>query len=290
MASFNLIDQPWVPREVGARIQEAGLREILLTAHESGEIQCASPLETVTLLRLLLAILHRACGPRDLDEWAALWEAGRLPAAPINDYLDRWHDRFDLYSETAPFLQIPGLRTTQATPLSALPNELQMETSRQLFEWSAIARREKWPPAEAARLLLAVQGFALGFGKASAAILDAGTVPRPYLADGICLRGVTLWLSGRSLFQTLLLNLITGQGKPDDRPPWERDDALELLDQAVTQNGKLTRVSRPARGVVDRYVWQSRMVRLLPEPDGAVATCYVTQGSRARRKACTRLV
>lgn len=281
MATFNLIDGPWVPREVGAQIQEAGLRETLLTAHHSGEIQCASPLETVALLRLLLAILYRACGPRDLDEWAALWESGRLPAASITAYLDRWHDRFDLYSETAPFLQIPGLRTTQPTPLSALPNELQMETSRQLFEWSAIARRQTWPPAEAARLLLAVQGFALGFGKASAAVVGDETLPRPYLADGICLRGVTLWLSGQNLFQTLLLNLIAGQGEPDDLPPWERDDALELLDRAVTQNGKLTRVRRRAKGFVDRCVWQSRMVRLLPEPDGTVASCYITQGREA---------
>jgi CRISPR system Cascade subunit CasA len=101
------------------------------------------------------------------------------------------------------------------------------------------------------------------------------------LADAICLRGVSLFLSGDSLFETLLMNLVTGQRESDDLPAWERDDPMTMMDEVVS--GK--RKSRPALGVADRYAWTSRMIRLLPESDGFVRRAYFTQGREADKSA-----
>src|SRR5581483_3989392 len=109
MPSFDLIDEPWLPcvRPDGAAV-ELGLRQALAGAHELGELYDPSPLVTVALHRLLLAILHRAYrGPAVPAAWRAIWNAGRFDPAVIDAYLDRWRHRFDLFDPERPFYQVP---------------------------------------------------------------------------------------------------------------------------------------------------------------------------------------
>ena len=259
-------------------VREVGLREALVEAHTFGDVQASSPLEVAALVRLLLAVLYAACGPEDHEAVAALLRQGRFPADALNPYLDRWRDRFDLFGPR-PFLQVGDLEMAQATPLAALATEAATGNNATLFDHARDDDPPALAPAEAARRLLAAQAFALGFGRAADALVGGRPFPRPYLADAISLRGVTVWLSGGSLFETLTLNLVPGA--VEDRPVWERDDPLERLDRVV--DGK--RVAVRAKGVVDRYAWQSRLVRLLPEADGAgrtvVRRAYFTQGREA---------
>lgn len=262
--------------ESSGGVREVGIREALLRAHELGEIQCESPLATVAVLRLLLAVLYRACGPEGIEDWLTLWDAKTLPAEQITKYLNA-QDGFDLFGPK-PFLQVGGMTMKEAAPLAALATEEATGNNPTLFDHSSDDVPGACPPARAARMLLAAQAFALGFGKAAEAVLDGRTFPRPYLADAICLRGVTLWLSGRNLRETLLLNLVPGERKKDDLPAWELADPTERLDR-VGGDGK--RQSVRAKGTADRYVWQSRMVRLLPEADGTVRRAYFTQGREA---------
>jgi CRISPR type I-E/ECOLI-associated protein CasA/Cse1 len=277
--SFDLLAQPWIPvsdRESG-EVHEVGIREALVRAHEWGEVPCASPLVAVALVRLLLAVLHRACPPADFDAWAEMWEAKRFPEARIDAYLNAFRDRFDLFDEDRPFLQIGRMEMAQAGPLAQLATEVATGNNPTLFDHTRDDAPPAVSPAEAARRLVAAQAFALGFGKAAEARVNGTPWPRPYLADGICLRGVTMFLSGDSLFQTLMLNLVSGPVRQEDAPCWEADDPTALLDQVV--NGE--RVSQPARGPVERYAWMSRMIRLLREPDGTVRRAYFTQGREA---------
>ena len=61
MPEFNLVDQPWIPclqRDSG-KPQELSLRDTLTRAHEIRELPDDSPLVTVSLHRLLLAILQQ---------------------------------------------------------------------------------------------------------------------------------------------------------------------------------------------------------------------------------------
>lgn len=62
--SFNLIDEPWIPCiRLDGKPDELSLRAVFAQAHQLREIRGDSPLETASLHRLLLAVLHRVFGP-----------------------------------------------------------------------------------------------------------------------------------------------------------------------------------------------------------------------------------
>ncbi len=277
--TFNLIDQGWIPcvPRGGGPARELGIHEALVKAHELSEIYDDSPLITVSLHRLLLAMLHRACGPATAEEWGQLWKAGRFPEEKINTYLAKWRDRFDLFSETHPFYQTGGLEMSEASSAARLALELASGINRVLFDHTVDDVPPGLDPAEAARMLLSAQAFSLGFGKSAQASIRGQDITPPYSADGPVLRGMTLWLTGDSLFETLMLNLIPHRAPEDDLPAWELDRPYELRD--IAEDGKRRR--EPARGVLDRYTWQSRLIRLLPEQHDAqivIRRLYFTQG------------
>jgi len=125
MAEFNLIDEPWIPciDSLGKRV-EYGIRDTLLKAHALREICDNSPLVTVAIHRLLLAILYRAyCGPQDFRSWRDLYGEGALSQEQLEGYLDKWRMRFDLASSSYPFFQIGQLETNNATSVNRLATE-----------------------------------------------------------------------------------------------------------------------------------------------------------------------
>ena len=81
-ASFSLIDRPWIPvLDVSGRYQRVSLAEVFAEAERIRCIAGDMPTQTLALLRLLLAVLHRAVdGPADLRTWHTLW---RSPACPL---------------------------------------------------------------------------------------------------------------------------------------------------------------------------------------------------------------
>jgi CRISPR system Cascade subunit CasA len=82
-AKFSLLEEPWIPVLREGRVEEVGLREALLQAHNITRIETPSPLEEAALHRLLLAVLHRALmGPRRLEDVLDWWRAGRFPRGP----------------------------------------------------------------------------------------------------------------------------------------------------------------------------------------------------------------
>ena len=287
MSSFNLIDGSWIPIQVENEVREVGLREALLNAHQFGDIQLSSPLETAAVTRLLLCVAHAACGPVTWRDSKALLQEGQFAADALAAYLDEWQEQFDLFGNK-PFLQIGTLTMAQATPLAALITEAATGNNATLFDHTHDDDPPAFTPAEAARKLVTAQAFALGFGRAADAVVAGQPFPRPYLADAICLRGVTVWLSGKNLFETLTLNMVprtTAKTAPpetrEQRPFWEQADPLQRLDRVTS--GK--RVAVRAQSLLDRYVWQSRLARLLPETDAdgqtVVRRTYLTQGREA---------
>jgi len=99
------------------------------------------------------------------------------------------------------------------------------------------------------------------------------------------LRGATLFLSGDTLFQTLMLNLISGRLAEDAAPHWELDDPASVFDRVGGTGGDgepgPKRTSQSARGFVERYAWLSRMTRLVVDEDDLVRRAYFTQGREA---------
>jgi len=270
--SFNLVDEPWIPcvESSGDRVL-LGLEETLVRAHELREVYDDSPLVTVTLYRLLLAVLHHLLqGPEDMAAWANLWNdgSGHFDADRVRDYMrdEKRYRRFDLFDEEWPFYQCSQVPFSTIDPITnkeksyeisvaKLATELAAGNNDTLFDHSVDNQPPAFPADRAARLLVACQGFSMG-----------GTITYEHKKDRSAdasplVKGAVSIVRGESLFQTLLLNLHAWNGESeepfrfistDDIPAWERTEHTQPQDRAL-------------RGYLDLLTWQSRRIRLKPE-------------------------
>ncbi len=277
MAEFNLIDEPWIPciDAHGQRV-EYGIRDTLLKAHELSEICDDSPLVTVAIHRLLLAILYRAYdGPRDFQTWQALYRQRSFDQSKVIEYLDKHKSRFNLVDDHHPFYQMANLKTKTPVSITRLATECASGNNATLFDHSVDEEEVDWRAAQAARWLVGCQAFALGFGKSGDATINSAKETLPYSADAIALRGMNIWLQGMTAFDTLTINLTPTNDKSS--PPWELDDSHKHRDKLDIRKAR-TEIS--SFGIVDRFTWQSRLVWLLPK-DGVFSRMYFTQGRSA---------
>lgn len=252
MAKYNLLEEPWIPILKDAHVMELSLSECLLRSPAIERIETSSPLEEAVLHRLLLAILHRALdGPKDLDEALDWLEAGSFPTAPIEAYLEQYHDRFFLFHEIAPFFQVPDLPEDKSRePWVSLRFELASGNNPTLFDHTT---EEDFPLAtyaEVARSLLVRQAYHPG-GRSCGSKKNLESGP---LADAAALLPL-----GKSLFETLVLNLPPYDAGGDE-PIWE----AEPLRSAKLEGYTLT---RPFSGVCRVYTWLTAGVRLLDDGD-----------------------
>jgi CRISPR system Cascade subunit CasA len=264
MASFNLVDQPWIPCVMqDGRMEELGIQDTLVRAAEIREVLDSSPLVTAALHRLLLAILHRNFGPASLSEWRPLWEHRRWDDAVLTQYLDEWRSRFDLFDEERPFYQVPVMQDGRRNPVARLAMEVASGNNPTLFDHTVDGIPEPVPARVAARYLLACQSHSIGFGKSNPF----------YFQDAPLTRGFVVLAYGNNLFETLALNLLSyNDEKPiardgADLPAWE-------LETPTTPNPTGT----IPQGYLDYLTWQSRRVHLFPEEDTArVRWCQIQQ-------------
>lgn len=259
--TFNLVDEPWIPCVLPGDpiVRFLSIRDTLNRAPAIVEIVDPSPLVTVALHRLLLAVLHRCYGPATNDDWETLWHARRWDDR-INDYLNQWRQRFDLFDPVHPFYQVADIPLDYAKPVTNLAQEFASGNNATLWDHSYSAAAPVFAPAQAARYLLALQAFALGglvsFRRDEKEHKSANAAPLANSAVAL--------VRGRTLFETLMLNLhrYDRQETPfsatsDDRPAWERDTPTRPANRELT-------------GYLDLLTWQSRQVRLFLEDNPPV--------------------
>ena len=255
--SFNLVDEPWIPTVwLDGTAGEVGLRDALVRAHEIRELVDGSPLVTVSLHRLLLAILHRTFGPKTFEAWKELWRQGRWDAPALDGYFTDWRHRFDLFDAERPFYQVAHLEDgTKVHPPALLAQERASGNNATVFDHSYAATAASILPALAARQLVARQAFSVG-----------GGVSKPFnLSHATLTAGFTVLAVGETLFETLALNLTEyGEGhtiRPshDDAPCWERTPLVVATEE--DKNGT------SPRGPLDYLTWQSRRIKLLVGDD-----------------------
>jgi CRISPR system Cascade subunit CasA len=202
MPSFNLIDEPWLPCTWLADncCEDLSLRTTLANAHVIRELYDPSPLVTVALHRLLLAILHRNFGPRSLAAWQVLWQRGAWDMSVLDNYFARWRHRFDLFDAERPFYQVASLPDAKHVhPAQLLPLEMASGNNPTLFDHRFDRLPVSLTPSEATRGLIARQAFSPG-----------GGVSTPFnLSNSPLTVGYSVLALGNSLFETLLLNLHT---------------------------------------------------------------------------------
>ncbi|MEV0609519.1 type I-E CRISPR-associated protein Cse1/CasA [Polymorphospora rubra] len=277
-AGFSLVDKAWIPVLDGAgQRRDVSLSDLFAQADGVRMIACELPTQTFAILRLALAILHRATnGPPGEAAWRALWRDRRLPVTDIADYLGEVGDRFDLLHPTQPFYQVADLRAAKENTygleriLADVPNGMPFLTTRAGTGMEAIT------PAEAARWLVHCQAY-------DTSGIKTGAVGDPNAKNGKgypigasslgWLGGV--YLEGANLLETLLLNLVPvapGWQVADDRdlPVWEREP------QTAAEEPES---SRGPYGLLSLYTWQSRRIRLFGDANG-ITGAMISNGDR----------
>lgn len=267
--AFNLLHEPWLPVRFAAEAapREVSILDAVAQAHEIRELSDESPLVTVSLHRLLIALLHRAYGPGTVDEWVDLWEGGRFDPGPLDTYLAAWSNAFDLFDAARPFYQVVSLPAEAAVSVAKLGHAFSAGNNAVLFDHNWDARAPAMVPAQAARLLVAQQGFAVG------GLISRLPGEPPSAEAGHLLKGAVFLATGRNLFETLVLNMVRVDGvhsapfdfvPAEDAPAWERP-----LPTATSR--------RPA-GYLDLLTWQARRIRLIPDEDGAIRRAVIMGG------------
>ena len=250
--SFSLLSEPWIPlvSNTGQR-QLGSLRDALLEPEKWRGIHGASPIETLSLYRLLLAISHRAIGP-DPDPRVALIDS--WPRVKLENYLLNWQEHFDLLHPETPFLQVVALRDAdlKASPWTRLALECSSGATRLIWDHSIDANPIPKSFAEIALLLVAHLQFTPG-GLVKALRTSGSRGP----AAGLLL----MLPAGESLHETLALSLVsqTSEDYDADLPSWERP-ALSLAALSKPQD-------IPLEGPAHRYTLLSRAVLLETETD-----------------------
>lgn len=277
-AGFSLVDEAWIPAldAMGHR-RDLSLREIFDHAGEVRMIACELPTQTFAILRLALAVLHRATdGPSSEAAWQALWRDRRLPLPDIEDYLGEFRDRFDLLHPEHPFYQVADLHAAKDGTyglerlIADVPNGIPFLTTRAGSGMASIS------PAEAARWLVHCQAYDPS-GIKTGAVGDSRVKGGKGYPIGVATLGDLggVYLEGTTLLETLLLNLLPvapGWQRADERdaPVWER------APQTSTEEADAT---RGPFGLLSLYTWQSRRVRLFGDA-GGITGAMICNGDR----------
>ena len=265
---FNLVDEPWVPvLDADGHDLELSLREVFHQAPDLISLTGELPTQSFAILRVLLAILHRAvAGPFDVDQWCDIRDDWCNTLSQIDTYLDDFHDRFWIQHPTQPFMQVADLVSTNGE-VSGLSRIICDGSGSSTFLSTRLGedlQSARW--AEAARWLVHAMAFDISG-------IHSGAVGDPRVTNGKGYGIGTGWagqiggvfLVGGTLFDTLMLNLLVPEkvqiAHGDyDSPVWERDP-LTAVPEGWLVNGTI-RPYRQPHGLVDVYTWPSRRIRL----------------------------
>ncbi len=271
MMTYNLLSEPWLPVQWrdGSPPTEVGLREALLRAPDIIELATDNPLETVSLNRLLLALVASAFPELAREEaWLKCWQDKGFDKARLDEYLTtKIVARFDLLSPTRPFYGHPDPETKEVSPMTRLLHASASGNNATLFSHDMDNEAPPMSFAASARAVVCNQSAALG-----------GGIAKPFnFCHAPLVGSAFFWLRGRpgneaTLFEALLLNLppttsVWGENTGKDAPAWEHEEP------PVAEK-------RDARGLKDLITFQSRRLRLVIDAQGQAKGVHYNQGSK----------
>lgn len=281
MSSFNLLDEKWIRViMLDGSEGEMSLTEVIDNADRVRDIRGEISTQDFSILRLLLAITHRALdGPKDLESWLDAWDSTDVFTSRIHDYLETFRSRFDVRDSTVPFFQVAGIHAAndQVSGLEKLIADVP-NSDQYFFAMRAGSGLSKISWAEASRWLIYTHAF-------DPSGIRTGAVGDPNVKGG---RGYPIgpgwtgqiggvYVDGGNLRKTILLNTIVKENVDNmgdrsysnDLPPWEREP-----------DGPAGSTGRRPTGPVDCYTWQSRRILLHGDDDG-VTGLFLGNGDKA---------
>ena len=243
---FNLLEEPWIKVVmVNGSESEVSLKEVFQLAPEIMTLNGELETQNTALMRLLLAIMYSSLItnpnseyqqfeiPDDaIDLWADIWEEKRLPVNQILEYLEKQKDSFWLFHPERPFMQSNIAVSGTEYKTSKLIGDLSESSNKiRLFQSRAGNEKDVCSFGEAARWLLYLNAYD-----------DTSAKPK---SKGLGSPGAgwlgklgQVYLKGRSLFETLMLNFcllkdgeaLWSSGKPywESTLPAKERDPIEL--------------------------------------------------------------
>lgn len=279
-SSFNLLDKAWMRVTLkDGSTQELSLLEVFRQAEKIRAITGEMASQDAALLRLLLAICHRALnGPFDLSEWKRAWGSPQVLIDAACEYLEHHRHRFDVRDPQVPFFQVAGIRTKSGGTsgleklIADVPNGQPFFTTRRGRGVETLT----W--AEASRWLVHVHAYDPSGIRSGAEGDPSVKGGKGYpIGPGWTGQIGLVYVEGENLAQTLLLNTVVCYEVNElrdvdtdaDLPPWERDP-----------DGPAGAATLEPTGPVSCYTWQTRRV-LLHGGDERVHGLFLGNGDRA---------
>lgn len=282
MNKYNLIEEPWLPTVKRNGTPElVSLRQLFTSAAEYQEIIGTNPLETAALYRLLWAIMIRAVHtPKYLNQrdFNKLVETSLInnDLSFVLEYLDKWKDRFNLFDETRPFMQVAGLSNDESKTVKQIMYEVASGANHTILSWTTDNEDMYLSYAQAAVKLIARHAFTIGgTGAQSIMVNDIKVDTHRSGAQSLAFNSYLTWTQEKNLLQTLLINL--PYTEDNDIAAWEYDNDFEALGRNSWTDTSDKRVS--FRGVADYYTSVTHMARLVPSDDDLkVSRMFIANG------------
>lgn len=278
----NLTTMPWIGvTDTNRDPLEVSLVQLFERAEDLATFEMESPLQDVSVMRMVLAIIYRALGgPRDYHEWRELtWaHVARRSIAYLGDH----EDEFWLIHPTRPFLQTLGMEGQQASPMSKFtPLWRTLDGGRVLHPVTNDGTDDAPDAAAAARWIVAIQAWDTGGLKGlPVGHPDGGGGNRISRPASWSAWGGVLHIEKGRIADTLLANLMP-IGEEGERPMAFSGDADLPAWELPTPDLRTLSVKETAvpTGVIDTYTHRNRSILLVWDEERArVASVTIAHG------------
>ena len=283
--SFNLVDEPWmIVRGLDGATEELSLSNVFERARELASLANDTPTQDFAILRVLLAVVQRAVltSSDDCDDplalWEELWQTRSLPIEEIRTYLSEWRNRFDLFDDEAPFMQVANLEASNGSVSEIRKLIADVPDGKALFSLRSGSGLDDMAFGEAARWLVHVHAFdTAGIKTGVKGDSDAKNGKSYPIGTGWAGRLGGIYLEGHTFSETLLLNLVLCDNVYDvDSAELITEDDMPVWERAPQKPGNSGRFPS---GPSDFYTWQSRRVRLIAD-GGKVTSVVLSNGDK----------
>lgn len=237
LPTFNLWHEPWITAERPDGVLETlSIQQILHQAPDLRALYDPSPLITVSIHRLLIAILQDIFQPEAEDDLCEIWDEEKFTPDKIEAFGREFAHRFDIFSEDAPFMQSADLplipqKRGKGKSVGYLFQEENAGTAVTHY-FHTYDKTHQFCPACCAKGLVFIPAFASSGGAGIKPSING--VPPTYVLPG-----------GENLFQSLTASLTIPQFQPsvasqdNDIPWWKREETIVHKKGIVSDVGYL---------------------------------------------------
>ncbi|MBR2750418.1 MAG: type I-E CRISPR-associated protein Cse1/CasA [Clostridiales bacterium] len=243
-SEYNLLDERWIiVTRLDGNLEKVSLLELFQNAHiyKSFDGECET--QNISIIRLCLAVLTTVISRFDLEgknnpieddidattRWGEWWNRKSFPIRIISEYLEQYRFRFYLFDEQYPFYQDASVGQELAMEYKKVTGKKRIaDVSTGYYPLTKLIGNLS-ESANKKRLFKAADKNSIEFDEAARWLINyMNTADKPEKKPtpkncGIIGEMGCVYCQGKSIFETLMLNLIPGaDGSYVEKPEWEK--------------------------------------------------------------------